>query len=346
MSSSTHTGQPRTAGEPEQRSPKRRIGMIIYGVAAALIVGTGMVSAAQSAEGGELRSKMTLIAPAGAGGGWDTFTREQQQALRSAGIVNNVTVVNVPGAAGTIGLGQFSTMDGESATLLATGTVMLGGIELNDSPVSLSDVRPLARLADDYDAIVVAADSPYQTIDDLVAEWKRDPRAFPFTGGSIGSIDHLIMAQLAMEAGIDASLTTYIPNTSGGEALQSVFSDTSKAAISGYNEFADQIEAGRVRALAISAPERLDGVEIPTLLEQGYDVQMSNWRGMLAAPGTSDEDFEELLAIVTEMAATEEWADSLNRNKWDDTFMTGTEFEEFIASEEAAITEILRGLNL
>lgn len=346
MSSSTHTGQSLNADEPEQRSPKRRIGMIIYGIVAALVVGAGMVSAAQSAEGGELRSKMTLIAPAGAGGGWDTFTREQQQALRSAGIVNNVTVVNVPGAAGTIGLGQFSTMEGESATLLATGSVMLGGIELNDSPVTLKDVRPLARLADDYDAIVVAADSPYQSIDDLIAEWKRDPRAFPFTGGSIGSIDHLIMAQLAMEAGIDASLTTYIPTTSGGEALQSVFSDTSKAAISGYNEFADQIEAGRVRALAISAPERLDGVEIPTLLEQGYDVQMTNWRGILAAPGTSDEDFDELLAIVTEMAATEEWADSLSRNKWDDTFMTGREFEDFIVSEEAAVVEILRGLNL
>lgn len=342
----THTGQARTAGEPERKSKKRRIGMTVYGVVAALVVGAGIASAAQSAEGGELRSKLTLIAPAGAGGGWDTFAREQQQAMRSAGIVNNVTVVNVPGAAGTIGLGQFSTMDGESATLLATGSVMLGGIELNDSPVDLGDVRPLARLADDYDAIVVAADSPYQSIDDLVEVWKSDPRAFPFAGGSIGSIDHLIMAQLAMEAGIDASLTTYIPTTSGGEALQSVFSDTSKAAISGYNEFADQIEAGRVRALAISAPERLDGVDIPTLTEQGFDVEMSNWRGMLAAPGTSDKDFEELLSIVTEMADTEEWADSLARNKWDNTFMVGTEFEDFIASEEAAVTEILRGLNL
>lgn len=338
------TGAP-DQGTPE-KTPKRRIGFALYGLFAVLVIGAGMFSAAQTAGGAELRSKLTLIAPAGAGGGWDTFTREQQQAMRSAGIVNNVTVVNVPGAAGTIGLGQFSTMQGESATLLATGTVMLGGIELNESPVDLTDVRPLARLADDYDAIVVPADSPYQSIDDLVAEWKQDPRAFPFAGGSIGSIDHLIMAQLAMEAGIDASETTYIPTTSGGEALQSVFSDTSKAAISGYNEFADQIEAGRVRALAISAPERLEGIEIPTLLEQGYDVQMTNWRGMLAAPGTSDEDYEELLAIVTEMAETEEWADALQRNRWDDTFMVGEEFETFIAEEEEAVREILKGLGL
>ena len=328
------------------RSRKRTVGLTVYGVLAALVIAGAVFTSSRSAANAELRSKLTLIAPAGAGGGWDTFAREQQQALRSNGIVNSVQVVNVPGAAGTIGLGQFSTMHGQSSTLMATGTVMLGGIQLNDSPVGMDDVRPLARLADDYDAIVVPADSPMNSIDDLIAEWKKDPREFPFTGGSIGSIDHLVMAQLALEAGIDASQTTYIPNTSGGEALQTVFSDTAKAAISGYNEFADQIEAGRVKALAISAPQRLEGIDVPTLLEEGYDVQMSNWRGMVAAPGTSDEDWEELLSIITEMSQTEEWEDALARNQWDNTFMVGEEFEEFIAVEEKEVAEILEGLDL
>jgi putative tricarboxylic transport membrane protein len=328
------------------RSRRRAVGLTVYGVIAALVIAGAVFTSSRSAADAELRSKLTLIAPAGAGGGWDTFAREQQQALRSNGIVNSVQVVNVPGAAGTIGLGQFSTMHGQSSTLMATGTVMLGGIQLNDSPVGMDDVRPLARLADDYDAIVVPADSPFNSIDDLIAEWKKNPRGFPFTGGSIGSIDHLVMAQLAMEAGIDASQTTYIPNTSGGEALQTVFSDTAKAAISGYNEFADQIEAGRVKVLAISAPQRLEGIDVPTLLEEGYDVQMSNWRGMVAAPGTSDEDFEELLSIITEMSQTEEWKDALARNQWDNTFMVGEEFEEFIAAEEKEVAEILEGLDL
>ena len=328
------------------RSRKRTVGLTVYGVLAALVIAGAVFTSSRSAADAELRSKLTLIAPAGAGGGWDTFAREQQQALRSNGIVNSVQVVNVPGAAGTIGLGQFSTMHGQSSTLMATGTVMLGGIQLNDSPVGMDDVRPLARLADDYDAIVVPADSPFNSIDDLIAEWKKNPRGFPFTGGSIGSIDHLVMAQLAMEAGIDASQTTYIPNTSGGEALQTVFSDTAKAAISGYNEFADQIEAGRVKVLAISAPQRLEGIDVPTLLEEGYDVQMSNWRGMVAAPGTSDEDWEELLSIITEMSQTEEWKDALARNQWDNTFMVGEEFEEFIAAEEEEVAEILEGLDL
>jgi len=321
--------------------------MVAYGVVAALVVGTATFFSIQSATAGaDLRSNLTLIAPAGAGGGWDGFTREQQAAMRVNGIVNNAQVVNIPGAGGTIGLGRFSTMTGQADTLLATGSVMLGGIELNDSPVDLGDVRPLARLSDDYDAIVVPASSPYNTLDELVEAWAKDPASFPWTGGSVGSIDHLIIAKLALEAGIDPAEITYIPKTSGGEAIQTISSDTAKAAVSGYNEFSDQIAAGRIRALGVSSPERLDGVDIPTLSEQGYDVEMANWRGMLAAPGITDEQFAELQAMVTETVQTAEWRDALARNQWTDSFMTGDEFAEFIRQDQASIAALLEELDL
>ncbi|MGW9550241.1 Bug family tripartite tricarboxylate transporter substrate binding protein [Citricoccus zhacaiensis] len=322
-------------------------GMIIYGVIATLVIGTASFFSIQSATAGaDLRSNLTLIAPAGAGGGWDGFTRSQQSAMRVNGIVNNAQVVNIPGAGGTIGLGRFSTMHGQADTLMATGSVMLGGIELNNSPVDLSDVRPIARLSGDFDAIVVPADSPYETIDDLVADWRKDPASFPWTGGSVGSIDHLIIAELALEAGIDPAEITYIPKTSGGEAIQTIASGTAKAATSGYNEFADQIEAGRIRALGISSPERLEGVDVPTITEQGYDVVMANWRGMLAAPGITDEQFEELEAIVTETSQTPEWRQALEDNQWTDSFMTGEEFEQFIAEDQEKIAALIEELDL
>ncbi|TDT33737.1 tripartite tricarboxylate transporter family receptor [Naumannella halotolerans] len=128
--------------------------------------------------------------------------------------VNNVQVVNIPGAGGTIGLSSFVTMTGDPTTVMATGTAMLGGIELNDSPVDLTDVRPIARVAEDYDAIVVNADSPYQTIDDLVNAWSGDPGGLVWTGGSAGSIDHLIIAALAKESELDPSEITFIPKRS------------------------------------------------------------------------------------------------------------------------------------
>lgn len=322
-----------------------RWGMVVYAVLAVLVVGWAMtVSARSSEQSDDLRSTLTLIAPAGAGGGWDTFTREQQAAMRANRIVNNATVLNIPGAGGTIGLGKFSTLEGEATNLLTTGTVMIGAIALNDSPVEMTDMRPLARVSEEYDIIVVPADSPYQTIDDLIADWERDPSAFPFTGGSAGGLDHLIVADLAIKVGIDPTEITYIPQSGGGEAIQVLSSGDAQAAVSGYNEFADQIEAGRMRGLAIVSPERVDGIDLPTLVEQGYDVAMTNWRGFLAPAGISDEEFAELEAIVTETAQSPEWQEAMERNKWTDVFLTGPELLDFLEQDieqnEALVEEL------
>ncbi|MFK5689478.1 Bug family tripartite tricarboxylate transporter substrate binding protein [Ornithinimicrobium sp. LYQ92] len=321
--------------------------MVVYGVVAALVVGWALTASVRSAHSGEdLRSTLTLIAPAGAGGGWDTFTREQQAAMRSNGIVNNATVVNIPGAGGTIGLGKFSTMEGEATNLLTTGTVMTGAIALNESPVTFDDVRPIARVSEEYDIIVVPADSPYRTIDELIADWQQDPAAFPFTGGSAGGLDHLIVADLALEVGIDPADITYIPQSGGGEAIQVVNSGGAEAAVSGYTEFASQIEAGNMRGLAIVSPERVEGIDLPTLIEQGYDVAMTNWRGYLAPAGITDEQFAELEAILTETAESAEWQDAMDRNLWTDVFLTGPELEQFLEEDTAQIEALVQELGL
>lgn len=328
-------------------APHRRAPLLIYGVLAALVVGWAVVASVQDAHGGDdLRANLTYIAPAGAGGGWDTFTREQQAAMRTNKIVNNIQVVNIPGAGGTIGLGRFSTMDGQATTLMSTGTVMLGAIALNDSPVDLDDTRPIARMAEEYDAIVVPADSPHESIEDLVSAWTQDPAAFPWTGGSAGSIDHLIIAALALEAGIDPGQVTYIPKTSGAEAMQVMASGGAQAATSGYTEFADQVEAGRVRLLAVVAPEPVPGIDAPTLVESGYDVALTNWRGMVAPAGVTDEQFAELEAIVTETVETPEWKDAMERNRWNDVFLTGEELVQFIDEDQARISALVEELDL
>ncbi|WP_217428553.1 Bug family tripartite tricarboxylate transporter substrate binding protein [Microlunatus speluncae] len=329
------------------RTRSKLIGMIIYAVVFVTVTTTAVVFSVRAASSGtDLRSNLTYIAPAGVGGGWDSFAREQQQAMRSGGVVNNVQVVNIPGAGGTIGLSRFSTMTGQATNVMATGTAMLGGIELNDSPVDLSDVRPIARVAEDYDAVVVAADSPYRSIDDIVAAWKQDPKAVTWTGGSAGSIDHLIIAALALEVGVDPAAMTFIPKSGGGEAMQTVLNGTSDVAVTGYNEIADQVESGRVRALAISAPERLPGVDLPTLTELDYGVDLVNWRGVLAPPGITDEELAELKAIIEETRNSAEWQDALSRNKWIDSYLTDDEFAEFITQDQQRIADLIKELGL
>ncbi|MDN5688192.1 MAG: tripartite tricarboxylate transporter substrate binding protein [Brachybacterium sp.] len=322
---------------------------LLHGGFAAIAAGTTAAALAQGAStAGEAqaRSNLTLIAPAATGGGWDGFARESQQVLRSESIVNNVQVVNIPGAGGTIGLSQFVGSPGNPDTLLVTGGVMVGAIALGEGDATFDDVVPIARLADDYAAVVVPADSELQTLDDVLTTWKDDPRGTSIGGGSLGSIDHLLSGRLAQVIGIDPQDLNYIAYSGGGEALNSLLSHTTTLGVSGYNEVADQVEAGTLRALAISSPERLPGADVPTLMEQGVDVTMSNWRGFVAAPGITDEVHQEFVDIVAEMRESAAWQDAVQRNDWTDNFMTGDEFEEFIQDESDQADQIIEDLGL
>jgi len=253
-------------------------------------------------------------------------------------------VVNVPGAAGTIGLGQLYEMRGREDIMMATGGVMVGGVILNETQVTLEDVTLIAKVAEDYNVLVVPGDSPYDTLEEFVDAYRENPTGMAMAGGSLGGIDHLLAGMLAREAGVDPKLVNYIVYSGGGEVVSSLLSHTAVAGLSGYNEFRDQIESGNVKALAISAPERLDGVDVPTFIESGYDVEMGNWRGYVAPPGISDEVRDELVAIVTEMRDSEQWQDTLQRNSWADSFLTGDEFTEFIRTESERTAEILKEL--
>lgn len=304
------------------------------------------IDAARSASGSDARAKLTLIAPAAAGGGWDLVARESQQALRSDGIVNNAQVVNVPGAGGTIGLSQLENLSGQPTTVMITGTVMLGGIAINNSDTTLADTVPIARLAEDFEVFVVPKDSPIQNLDDMIEAWRANPGGLPIGGGSLGGIDHIVAGQLAQEADIDPAAINYIAYSGGGEVLTSLLSNTVGVAVSGFNDFRDQIEAGNVRALAVAAPEPLEGFDVDTFIEQGYNVDLVNWRGIVAPPGISDEDRQTLVDIVTEMVETEQWATAVERNRWKESVVTGDEFGEFLEVEQARITGILEELGL
>lgn len=264
--------------------------------------------------------------------------------MRAQGIVNNAQVVNIPGAGGTIGLNKFAGMEGDTSTLMLMGITMLGAININGSSTTLENVTPIARITDDYDVLVVPADSPYNSVDELAAEWKQDPNSFAFGGGSLGSVDQMIITQLAQQAGIEPTAVNYIAYSGGGELATSLMSGTIKASVSGWVDFADQIEAGRLKALAVSAPQPVKSIDLPTLKELGYDIELTNWRGVVAAPGISDETKAELQQIVTEVVATPEWADAIKRNQWTDTFLTGEEFEQFLDSERKAVDAIWNDL--
>ncbi|MBN9755295.1 Tricarboxylate transport protein TctC [Pseudonocardia sp. Ae406_Ps2] len=310
------------------------------------LTGFAAVDASGSVAGQGPRTNLTLTAPAAPGGGWDLASRESQQALRAESIVNNVQVVNVPGAGGTIGLTRFVGIRPEPTQLMMTGTVMEGAITVNSSDTTLADTTPIARLAEDYEVLIVPAESPFRTLEEFLTAWRVDPHGQAVGGGGLGGTDHLLAGLVAQGAGIDPAEVNYISYAGGGEVLTALLSGTVAIGISGYNEFSDQIDAGNLRALAVSAERPVPGIAVPTLVDQGVDVALPNWRGLVAPPGITAQQRDELIAVVGEMVRSPSWQDTLARNNWEDAFLAGDEFGAFLAEDQARVNRIIEELGL
>ena len=289
---------------------------------------------------------ISIMAPADPGGGWDSTARAMQAALQDGVIEQNVEVYNVGGAAGTIGLAQFAGEAGDPHQLMVMGLVMVGGIMTNESAVDLSQVTPIASLTTEWEAVAVAADSEYETFEQLIEDFKADPGSISWGGGSAGGTDHILVGMIAQAAEVDPAQINYIANAGGGELVPAVISGGVTVGVSGASEFADQVAAGEMRYLAISSEEPVEGIEAPTIIESGLDVTISNWRGVMAPPDISDADRAGIIAMIERMHESEGWQTALEENGWTDFFQTGDEYAAFLADEEERVAEVLQEIGL
>jgi len=288
---------------------------------------------------------LKMMIPANPGGGWDQTGRNLAVAMQSAKLVGSVQFENKGGAAGTPGLAQFiNASRGDPHAVMIGGMVMVGGIILNKSPVDLTMVTPLARLTSEYEVIVVPASSPHKTMADLVKAFKANPGAVSWGGGSAGGTDHILAGLIARAVGGEPAKLNYVAFKGGGEAIAAIVGGHVSAGVSGLGEFAEQIKGGRMRALAVSSPERIDG--IPTLKEQGIDVVLGNWRGIFAAPGISTAQRDALIDLVRKATETPTWKETLDKLGWTPWFLAGDAYKAFIEEDSKRIGAILESLGL
>lgn len=336
--------------------------LMIPALAAASMTPAPVLAQAECTIEGFADTPIEVMAPAAPGGGWDTTAREMQRVLQEEGIVPTVEVYNVEGAGGTIGIAQLVNDEaGNDHQLMMMGLVMIGAIATNQSPVTLEQTTPIASLTAEYEVIVVPADSEYQTLDDLIAAFQADPTAISWGGGSAGGTDHILVGLIAQATGVDPTQINYVPFSGGGEALAAILGGQVSAGVSGVGEWLDQIESGELRALAVSGASEggdatpaaggatpMAGVAqiAPTLQEQGIDVELANWRGVVAPPDISEEGRQCLIAIVEQMTASDAWAETRATYGWQDFSTVGDEFGELLASERERVIELLRGFGL
>jgi putative tricarboxylic transport membrane protein len=293
------------------------------------------------------QSELKLMAPAAPGGGWDQTARSMQQVLIQSGIAKSVQVTNVPGAGGSIGIAQLANNSkGDGNQLMVNGFVMMGAILTNKSPVTFDQVTPIARLTAEAEAIVVPVDSPIKSAQDLVAAVKADPAKVRWAGGSAGGVDHIAAGLFAKAAGADPTKINYIPFSGGGEALAAILGGKVTAGISGLGEFESQIKAGKLRLIAVTAPTQREGMATPTLKDQGVDLEITNWRSVVAPPGISPEQRKTLTETIDKMVKSPAWQEVLKQKGWDDAYLSGDEFAAFLKAENARVREVLTSIGL
>ncbi|VVP01326.1 tripartite tricarboxylate transporter substrate binding protein [Pseudomonas fluorescens] len=288
-----------------------------------------------------------FMAPGSVGGGYDQTARELGKAMIEAKVAKSATFENKGGAGGTLGLAQFAnSTKGEVGALLVVGAIMVAGIEQNKPQITLKDVTPIARLFTEYNVIAVRKESDFKTLEDLLKAFKDKPTSITWGGGSKGSVDHIGIAELAGKMDVPVNKVNYVAFGGGGEVVAQALGGQLKVITGGYAELGQYIKSGQFRVLAIGAPERVAGIDAPTLKEKGYDVIIGNWRGVYGASGLSPEQRQELTDAVVTATKTQSWQDNLNTNAWSPSVLTGDAFGKFVDEEHVRLRAMLVNVGL
>ena len=304
-------------------------------------------SAGGSEAAGEPLTDLRVMVPNSPGGGYDTTARTAAKVMEDEGIAEGIEVFNLDGAGGTVGLARTVNEEGNGDLAMLMGLGVVGASYTNETDATLDDTTPLAKLIEEPGGIMVPKDSPFKTIDQLVAAWKKHPGSLTVGGGSsAGGPDHLLPMQLAQTVGIDPKDVNYVAYDGGGDLLPALLGNKLDFATSGPGEFLDQIESGEIRVLATSGEERLDTVDVPTLKESGIDLVFTNWRGLVAPPGITDEDRDRLIGALEELHGTAGWKKALETNGWTDAFATGDEFASYMEEQDKRVVDVLADLGL
>ncbi len=283
-------------------------------------------------------ANIKMMIPANPGGGWDTTGRALGKAMQDAKVADSVNFENKGGAAGALGLAQFvNGSKGDANAVMVMGAVMLGGIITGKPPVSLSAATPLARLTSEYNVFVLPAASPFKTMNDVVEQLKKDPGSVKWGGGSRGSTEHIAAAMIAREVGVDPAKINYVAFRGGGEATAAILGGNVTIGGSGYSEFAEYINSGKMRAVGVTSANRLKGVAVPTLKEQGINVEIGNWRGVYGAPGITPDQRKALIDVIVKATKSKAWTEAMEKNNWTPALLTGAEFEKFVDDDFASL---------
>ena len=292
--------------------------------------------------------RLRIMVPNAPGGGYDVSARTAVSIAERSGITGErIAVFNLAGDQGMVALSRLLDESGNGRLAMMMGLGVVGATIATGSAHRVTDGTPIARLLQEPEAVLVPADSPYRTIDDLVRAWRANPAQVRIGGGSaVGGPDHLGTMQLAQAVGIEPRQVQYGTYDGGGALLPVLLDRRIDVAVSSMVEYAEQIHSGQLRVLAVSGPSRVAGVDAPTLTEAGIDAVFTNWRGVLAPPGISEQDRAALVELFANLDRSPEWQAALAESSSTSAFLAGDDFGSFLAKEDVRVRDTLAELGL
>ena len=288
-----------------------------------------------------------FLIPGGAGGGWDGTARGTGEALTNAGLVGTASYENMSGGGGGKAIAYLiENAESNYGTLMVNSTPIVIRSLTGVFPQSFRDLTMVAGTIGDYAALVVAKDSPYQTVSDLLESLKNNPSGTAVGGGSVpGGMDHLVAAMVVDAAGGDPVAMKYIAYDAGAKANAGLLSGEVQAVSTGFSEAIDLAKAGEVRILGVTADQRVPAFpDAPTIKEQGVDVTFVNWRGFFGAPGLPEDQLKAYQDVIAKMYDTPEWEEVRARNGWVNIHNSGDDFSAFLEAQEKVIGDLMKKL--
>lgn len=291
-----------------------------------------------------------LVAPAGAGGGWDTTARMAAKVFTEEGIIDqNIGVVNKPGGGGAIAWAYIHSKKGSPYNLFVTSPPMVL-IPLNgQSEYDHTDFTPIANMIADYAAFAVKADAKWNNLNELFEDMKKDPSSVTVIGtSSPGSMDHIQFIKIAKAAGVDITKIKYVSDQDGG-GLTAILNGSADVFSTGVAETIEQVKAGKIKVLGVTSEERLEGDVLstfPTAKEQGIDATFVNWRGFFGPPDMDAAALKYYEKKFKELSDSPAWADIRQKYGWGEMYMDSQTYKEFLDKEKADVQQLLDELGL
>ena len=296
---------------------------------------------------------ITIVAPSGAGGGWDLTARAIAKTMNDTKIVEeSIMVENKPGGGGAVYMAEYATKEAANdyVLLVKSPPILINNNKAEgNSPYGYKDTTPLAQLTRDYGAIVVQADSEFKTLKDVLDAIKADPTQVTLAGGSApGSMDHLVGVLPAFEYGIDPKSVKYVSYDGGGEAVAALLGNNADVIATDASTIAEYVKSGDVRVLAVSSSERLEGTlsDVPTFKEEGIDAEFTIWRGLFGPKDMSDAAVKYWSEKLEELVETDEWKAELDRNGWQSEYRNADDFTTYLENQEKVIVDLLTALDM